>query len=98
MIKDILSYMPSFDTFIIIVIYSLCIKQLTNTILLYLKPKVWATDCDGTTTCSDSLWALTAKAWPQFIKAKIDLLESVTFYLYLAILGSFQRQDFVGMF
>ena len=30
--------------------------------------------------------ALTAKVWPQFIKSKMDLLESVTFYLCLAIL------------
>ena len=28
-------------------------------------------------------------AWPQFIKSKIALLESVTFHLYLAILSLF---------
>ena len=30
-----------------------------------------------------------AEAWPQFIKSKIDLLESVKLYLSLSILSSF---------
>ena len=65
--------------------------QLNNSISyspICLKLKVLATDCDGTKKCSNS-YGRSYEAWPQFIKAKIALLESVTFHLYLFTLSLF---------